>query len=65
MAGFSAAIRRQQGHAQALQAQAIRAAVWGDAEDFQGFTGALTGVRSATNSGDVDVALAAFGLRMA
>ena len=58
---------RQQGRAQALQAQAIRTAVWGEAEAYGAFVGGLLGAtrQAATDSGERDAALVRFGLRLA
>lgn len=63
------ATQRSQGRAVALQAQAIRMAVWGEQEDFRRFTRAVSGesqtvgAGGGNDAGERDAALAAFGLR--
>ncbi len=44
MTALAAAIQRRQGRAQALQAQALRVAAWGDAQDFGRMLDGLRGV---------------------
>ncbi len=65
MTGLVAAIQRQQGRAQALQAYAVRVAAWGEAKEFGEFIGRLEGPTSRRQEDDaeLDAALAAFGLR--
>lgn len=63
--GFAAlltAVQRQQGRAQALQAQCLRLAAWGDADDFGRLLGRLNGVEQRADDGEFNAALAAFGL---
>lgn len=63
MTGLTAALYRHQGRMQALQAQAVRAAVWGDADQFRTLVGALNGdtQRGVVDDSELDAALAAFG----
>lgn len=66
MTGLVAAIQRQQGQAQALQAYAVRVAAWGEAKDFGRLMDQLNGVggnSAAADDAELDAALAAFGLR--
>ena len=67
MTGLVAAVQRQQGQAQALQAYAVRVAAWGEAKDFRRLMDQLNGVRggnsAAADDAELDAALAAFGLR--
>jgi len=58
-----AAMQRQQGRAQALQAVALRTAAWGEAREFGQMLDRLNGVKPAAIRGEIDASLAAFGLR--
>ncbi len=60
------ATQRSKGRAQALQAVALRAAAWGEAEDFGRLVDQLNGVtpREAADAGELEAALAGFGLRL-
>lgn len=61
MAGLTAAIQRQQGRAQALQAVALRTAAWGEAEDFARMIGRLSGLKPQAID-DADALAEALGL---
>lgn len=60
MSGLVTAILRQQGRAQAMQAHAVRLAVWGEAEDFGGLMDQLNGVKPRVIA-DADELAAALG----
>jgi hypothetical protein len=65
MTGLVASIQRQQGRAQALQAQCLRMAAWGEVDDFGRMIDRLNGVAAseAIDAGEVVAALAGFGVR--
>ena len=60
--GMVAAMLNRQHVEQALQAQAIRAAVWGEGPDFARFIARLSGDDGAMGLDQTDDAMAAFGL---
>lgn len=66
MAGLVASIQRQQGRAQSLQAVALRAAAWGEAEDFGRLLDQLNGrnaPQEIADAGELEAELAGFGLK--
>lgn len=61
MSGLTAAIQRRQGRAQALQAVALRTAMWGEAQEFARMIERLQGITPQDIS-DADALAEALGL---